>query len=111
MYNTLKNRTANLILKAVDMYNNPCILPTANSDKILIVDIVNMTNVRLEIIKHNPQLFSCLGGVNRLNGISQLRQLAAAVEIHIARISIHSVSNAAPFMLHPEVLDFIPLAF
>ena len=77
----------------------------------LVVEIVQVADIRLEVIQHQPQLLPGLAAVNGLDRVSQLRQLAAAVEIHIGRISIDPVANTAAFMVHTEELDLVTVLF
>ena len=63
--------------------------------------------IRLEVVQHQPQLLPSLTAVNRLDRVGQLGQLAAAVEVHIGRVSIDPVAHAAAFMLHTEVLYLV----
>ena len=77
----------------------------------LVIKIVEMQNLRLEILQHQTQLLPRFRRINRLNRISQFGQLASTVKIHIRCISVHRIPYAAPLMLHPEILNFVPLAF
>ena len=49
----------------------------------LVVEVVQVTDIRLEIVQNLPQLYSCFLAVNRLDWVGQLRQLAPAVEINV----------------------------
>ena len=73
----------------------------------LVVKIIQVTDIRLEVVQNFPQLHPCFLAINRFDGVGQLAQFAAAVEIHIRCISIDPVAHAATFMLHAEVLNFV----
>ena len=73
----------------------------------LIVKVVQMANVRLEVVQNFSQLHSCFLAVDSFDGVGQLRQLASAVEVHIRCISIDPVAHAAAFVLHTEVLNLV----
>jgi len=73
----------------------------------LVVEVVQMADIRLEIIQHKPQFLPSLTAVNRLDWVGQLAQLASTVEIHIRCISIDPVAHAAAFVLHSEVLNLV----
>ena len=45
--------------------------------------IVQMTDIRLEVVQNFSQLYPCFLAVNRLDRVCQLAQFAAAVEVHI----------------------------
>lgn len=55
------------------------------------------------------QLYSCFFAVNRLNRVSQLAQFASTVEIHVTRVSVDPVTNAAAFVIHSEVLNLVSM--
>lgn len=78
---------------------------------VLLLNIVQVANIRLEIVKNKAQLFTSLGGVDGLDWIGQFRQFGTAMEVHIAGISVHSVAHAAAFVFHAEILDFMALPF
>ena len=73
----------------------------------LVVKIVQVTDIRLEVVQNFPQLHPCFLAVDGLNRVGQLAQFATAVEIHIRCISINPVAHAAAFMLHTEVLNLM----
>ena len=73
----------------------------------LVVKIVQVTDIRLEVVQNFPQLHPCFLAVDGLDRVSQLAQFAAAVEVHIRCISIDPVAHAAAFMLHTEVLNLM----
>ena len=75
----------------------------------LVVEVVQMTDIRLEVVQNFSQLYSCFLAVNRFDRVGQFAQFAAAVEIHIARVSIDPVAHAAAFMLHTEVLNLMSM--
>lgn len=77
----------------------------------LIVEIVEMDNIRSKIIQHQPQLLPGLGRINGLERVCKLRQLAAAVEIHAAGVGIHPVAHTPALMLHPEILHLMAHPF
>ena len=77
----------------------------------LVVEIVQMANIRLEVIQHQPQLLPGLAAVNGLDRVGQLAQLASTVKIHIRCISIDPVANTATFMVHTEELDLVTVLF
>ena len=49
----------------------------------LVVKIVQVTNIRLEVVQNLSQLYSCFLAVDSFDGVGQLAQFAATVEIHI----------------------------
>ena len=73
----------------------------------LVVEVVQVTDIRLEVVQNFSQLYSCFFAVNRLDWVGQLAQLAAAVKIHIRCISIDPVAHATAFVLHTEVLNLV----
>ena len=73
----------------------------------LVVKIVQMTDIRLEVVQNFSQLYSCFLAVDGLDRVGQLAQFAAAVEVHIRCISVDPVTHAAAFMLHTEVLNLM----
>ena len=73
----------------------------------LVVKVVQVTDIRLEVVQHFPQLHPCFLAVDSFDGVGQLAQFAAAVEVHIRCISIDPVAYAAAFMLHTEVLNLM----
>ena len=73
----------------------------------LVVKVVQMTDIRLEIIQNFSQLHPRFLAVNCLDRVSQLAQFAAAVEVHIRCIGIDPVAHAAAFVLHAEVLNLM----
>ena len=73
----------------------------------LVVKIVQVTDIRLEVVQNFSQLHPCFLAVDGLDRVSQLAQFAAAVEVHIRCISIDPVAHAAAFMLHTEVLNLM----
>jgi len=73
----------------------------------LIVEVVQVTDIRLEVVQNFSQLYSCFFAVNRLDWVGQLQQLAPTVKIHIGRISIDPVAHATAFVLHTEVLNLV----
>jgi len=75
----------------------------------LVVKVVQVTDIRLEVIQHLSQLHPRFLAVNRLDRVSQLAQFAAAVEVHIRCISIDPVAHAATFVLHTEVLNLMSM--
>ena len=74
----------------------------------LIIEIVQMHHIRLKVIQHQPNLSACFAGINGLERIGQLGELASAVKIHVACIGVHAVAYAASFMLHAEILHIVP---
>ena len=68
-----------------------------------------MTDIRLEVVQHFPQLHPCFLAVDSFDGVGQLAQFAATVEVHIRCISIDTVAHAAAFMLHTEVLNLVSM--
>ena len=75
----------------------------------LIVEIIEMTHVRPEIIKYHPQLLPGLGGIDRFDRIGQLRQHGSLMKIHVAGICAHPVSHTSALVLHSKILYFMPL--
>lgn len=73
----------------------------------LVVKIVQVTDIRLEVVQNLSQLHPCFLAVNRFDGVGQLAQFAATVEVHVTCVSIDPVTHAATFMLHAEVLNFV----
>jgi len=49
----------------------------------LVVEVVQVTDIRFEVVQNFPQLHSCFLAVDGLDRVGQLAQFAAAVEIHI----------------------------
>ena len=75
----------------------------------LIVEIIDMTYIRPEIIQHQPQLLPCLGGIDRFDRIGQLGQHRSLMKIHVAGIYVHPVSHTSALVLHSKLLYFMPL--
>lgn len=73
----------------------------------LVVEVVQVTDIRLEVVQNFSQLHPCFLAVDCLDGVGQLAQFVAAVEVHIRCISIDTVAHAAAFMLHTEVLNLM----
>ena len=73
----------------------------------LVVEIVQVTDIRLEVVQNFPQLHSCFLAVDSFDRVGQLAQFAATVEVHTRCISIDPVAHAAAFMLHTEVLNLM----
>ena len=73
----------------------------------LVVKIIQVTDIRLEVVQNFPQLHPCFLAVDGLDWVGQLAQFAAAVEVHIRCISIDPVAHAAAFMLHTEILNLM----
>ena len=73
----------------------------------LVVEVIQVTDIRLEVVQNFSQLHSCFLAVDGLDRVGQLTQLAAAVEVHIRCISVDPVAHAAAFMLHAEVLNLM----
>ena len=77
----------------------------------LIVEVIQMTDIRLEIIQYFPDLNSCFFAVYCFQRICQFCQFRTTMEIHITCIGIYPVANTAPFMLHTEVLHLVSHLF
>ena len=77
----------------------------------LVVEVIQMADIRLEVIQHQPQLLPGFAAVNSFDRIGQLRQLAAAMKIHVGCISIDPVANTAAFMLHTKELHLMTVLF
>ena len=75
----------------------------------LVVEVVQVTDIRLEVIQNFSQLYPCFLTVNRLDRIGQLTQFASTVEVHVTRVSINPVANATTFMIHTEVLNLVSM--
>ena len=73
----------------------------------LVVKIVQVTDIRLEVVQNFSQLHPCFLAVDGLDRVGQLAQFAAAVEVHIRCISIDTVAHAAAFVFHTEVLNLM----
>ena len=73
----------------------------------LVVKIVQVTDIRLEVVQHFPQLHPCFLAVDSFDGVGQLAQFAATVEVHVTCVSIDTVAHAAAFVLHTEVLNLV----
>ena len=71
----------------------------------LVVEVIQMTDIRLKVIQNLAKLHPCFLAVNRLDRISQFAQLASTVEIHITCISIYPIANTASFMFHTKILN------
>ena len=77
----------------------------------LIVKVVQVTDIRFEVVQNFSQLHPCFLAVDGLDRVGQLAQFAATVEVHIRCISIDPVSHAAAFMLHTEILNLMSMLF
>ena len=93
---------------------SPAVLPPFydfqdNGRRQLIIEVVDMTDVRLKILQDQTELPPGLPAVDRLNRIEDLRQPPAAMEIHSMCIRIHTVSNTPIFMFHAKILNLMPL--
>lgn len=75
----------------------------------LVVKVVQVTDIRLEVVQNFSQLHPRFLAVDGLDRVGQLAQFAAAVEVHIRCISIDTVAHAAAFMLHTEVLNLVSM--
>lgn len=75
----------------------------------LIVKIVQVTDIRLEVVQNFSQLYPCFLAVDGLDRVGQLAQFAATVEVHIRCVSIDPVAHAAAFVLHAEVLNLVSM--
>ena len=75
----------------------------------LVVEVVQVTDIRLEVVQNFSQLYSCFLAVDGLDRVSQLAQFAAAVEVHISCISIDTVAHAAAFVFHTKVLNLVSM--
>ena len=73
----------------------------------LVVKIVQVTDIRLEVVQNFSQLDSCFLAVDSFDWVGQLAQFATAVEVHVTRVSIDPVAHAATFVLHTKVLNFV----
>ena len=73
----------------------------------LVVKVIDMTHIRLKILQNQADLFPGFCGINGFNRIKQLRNLRAAVKIHIGGIGIHTIPDDPVRMLHAEILDFM----
>ena len=73
----------------------------------LVVEVIQVTDIRLEVVQNFSQLHSCFLAVDGLDRVGQLAQLTSTVEIHVACVSIDPVANAATFVFHTEVLNFV----
>ena len=73
----------------------------------LVIKIVQVTDIRLEVVQNFSQLHPCFLAVDSFDRVGQLAQFATAVEVHIRCISIDPVAHAAAFMLHTEVLNLM----
>ena len=67
-----------------------------------------MYNIRLEIVKNKPYLFSRFCAVYCLDRIRKFAEFTASVEVHVRSIGIYRISNTSSFMLHTKILDFMP---
>ena len=75
----------------------------------LVVKVVQVTDIRLEVVQNFSQLHPCFLAVDGLDRVGQLAQLTSAVEIHIRCISVDPVAHAAAFVLHTEVLNIMSM--
>ena len=75
----------------------------------LVVEVVQMTDIRLEVVQNFSQLDSCFLAVDSFDWVGQLAQFAAAVEVHVTRVSIDPVAHAAAFVLHTKVLNLMSM--
>ena len=75
----------------------------------LVVEVVQVTDIWLEVVQNFSQLHPCFLAINRFDGVGQLTQFATAVEIHIRCISIDTVAHAAAFVFHTEVLNLVSM--
>ena len=73
----------------------------------LVVEVVQVTDIRLEVVQNFSQLHTCFLAVDGLDGVGQLAQFAATVEVHVRCISIDPVAYAAAFVFHTKVLNFM----
>ena len=73
----------------------------------LVIEVVQVTDIGLEVVQNLPQLYSCFLAVDSFDGVCQLAQFAAAVEIHVTCVSIDPVAHATAFVLHSEVLNLM----
>ena len=73
----------------------------------LVVKIVQVTDIRLEVVQNFSQLYSCFLTVDSFDRVSQLAQFATAVEVHIRCISIDTVAHTATFVFHTKVLNLV----
>ena len=73
----------------------------------LVVEVVQVTDIRLEVVQNFSQLHPRFLAVDSFDRVSQLTQLTSAVEVHIRCISIDPVAHAAAFVFHTEVLNLV----
>ena len=73
----------------------------------LVVEVVQVTDIRFEVVQNFSQLHPCFLAVDGLDRVGQLAQFAATVEVHIRCISIDPVAHTAAFVLHTEVLNLV----
>ena len=73
----------------------------------LVIKIVQVTDIRLEVVQNFSQLYSCFLTVDSFDRVSQLAQFAAAVEVHIRCISIDTVAHTTTFVFHTEILNLV----
>ena len=57
----------------------------------LVVKIIQVTNIRLEVVQNFSQLHPCFLAVDGLDRVGQLAQFTAAVEVHVTCVSIDPV--------------------
>ena len=73
----------------------------------LVVEVVQVTDIRLEVVQNFSQLHPCFLAVDGLGRVGQLAQFAATVEVHVTCVSIDPVAHATAFVLHTEVLNLM----
>ena len=73
----------------------------------LVVEVVQVTDIRLEVVQNFSQLHPCFLAVDGLDWVGQLAQLTSTVEVHVTCVSIDPVAHATAFVLHTEVLNLV----
>ena len=74
----------------------------------LVIEVVQMDDLRLKIVQHQAELLSGLCGVDRLQGVADLGHSLRGVKIHRGGIGVDRVPHASLGVFHAEILNVMP---
>lgn len=77
----------------------------------LVIEIVEMHDIRLKITQHGKHFFTRVRRVYGFERIAELCQRRRRMEIHILSINAQSVAHDIALMAHPEILHLIAEGF
>lgn len=91
-----------------------CFLPPTldlqdNTGCQLIIEIIQVADLRLKIFQNLPQFPSCFKGIDDFDGVAQLLKPGSVVKIHGCNICTRSISNNTVPAVHAKVLYLMSL--